>query len=192
MIAVALHPLGYVLLPKAQEVSPAACELGVPFIIQLVDHQDAILVAQAQQVLAVRIMGCTNMVEAKALHSEYLLLDGTRIGCCTKGSQGVMIGITLEQHFLSVEQESVLGRQFYGTHAEVLTCFVSHSSFLVVERHLGDIEIRMVARPQLGPLQRDGWQFIFAVAPLGIERHVGFLLRHYSACHVEDFHLYRH
>ena len=87
------------------------------------------------------------MVEAKALHGEYLLLDGTRIGCCTKGSQGVMIGVTLEQHFLSVEQESVLGRQFYGTHAEVLTCFVCHSSFLVVERHLGSIEIRMVSRP---------------------------------------------
>ena len=144
MIAVALHPLGYVLLPKAQEVSSASGKLRVPFIIQLVDHQDAILVAQAQQVLAVRIMRCTNMIEAKALHGEYLLLDGTRIGCCTKG---VMIGITLEQHFLSVEQESVLGRQFYGTHAEVLTCFVSHSSFLVVERHLGSIEIRTVARP---------------------------------------------
>ena len=96
MIAVALHPLGYVLLPKAQEVSPSSGKLRVPFIIQLVDHQDAILVAQAQQVLAVRIMGCTNMIEAKALHGEQLLLDGTRIGCCTKGSQGVMIGITLE------------------------------------------------------------------------------------------------
>ena len=64
------------------------------------DDPDAILIAEFQKVLTIGIMRGADMVHAEFLHQFQPLLDGTRIGGSTQGTEGMMVGI-LGSHRLS-------------------------------------------------------------------------------------------
>ena len=54
-----------------------------PFVIELVDHQDAQFVAQLDEVAAVGVVAGAHVVHAKLLHQFQSLLDGSGVRCGT-------------------------------------------------------------------------------------------------------------
>ena len=139
MVAVALHPFGHVALPQCLPFHTTSGILCEPFVIQFIHYKNTIAVAESHKVLAIWIVGCADMVVAERLHQLYALLDGTGIGSCAKGTEGVVVGITLEQHFLAVEPEAEGGRELDGAHSKLLAYLVNGVAFFVVEGHLGSI-----------------------------------------------------
>ena len=108
------------------------------------------LVAQLDELAAVGIVRGADVVDAILLHQLQALLDGTRIGGSTEGSQVVVVGIAFEQDFLSVELQAEVGTYLHGTNAEMVGNGIDGLSLLVIERQLDGIEIGMVGIPQLG------------------------------------------
>ena len=139
MISVSLHPLRNILLPEALPFHSAAGILSKPFVVKFIHHQDAILIAELQEILAVWIMRGADMVHAEFLHQFQPLLDGTRISSSTQGTEGMMIGIALQQDLLAIHQQALLRNDFDGAHTKRLLNLVSNVAFVVIKCHLGSI-----------------------------------------------------
>ena len=139
MISVSLHPLRNILLPEALPFHSAAGILSKPFVVKFIHHQDAILIAELQEILAVWIMRRADMVHTELLDQLESLLDGTKIGSSTQGTEGMMVGIALQQDLPAIHQQSLLRIQFDGTHAKLFFNLISHLSLLIIECHLGSI-----------------------------------------------------
>ena len=103
MVAVTLDPFGYLCLPMLFEVDFASCVLTGPLVVDFVDHEDTVAVAEAHEVFAIGIVRATDVVDTELLHQLYAFLDGSWVGCCTKGAEGVVVGIALQQHFPAIE-----------------------------------------------------------------------------------------
>ena len=58
------------------------------------------------------------MVHTELFDQLDTFLNGSRIVGCTQCTQRVVVGIAFQQHFLSVEQKSLLGSHFHGADAE--------------------------------------------------------------------------
>ena len=139
MVSISLYPFRNVFLPKALPLHSAAGILGKPFVVKFIHHQDAILIAKLQEILAIWIMRRADMVHTELLDQLESLLDGTRIGSCTQGTEGMMVGIALQQDLLAIHEQSLLRIQFDGTHAKLFFNLISHLSLLIIECHLGSI-----------------------------------------------------
>src|SRR5574344_62319 len=109
MITVALDEFRYIILPQLGPVYPTSGKLLKPLIVQFIHNQKSIFITKIQKGLTVGIMGGAHMVEPKLLEQFEPFLDGTGIGCCTQGAQGMMVGNALEQHLLTIESESESG-----------------------------------------------------------------------------------
>ena len=57
-----------------------------PFVVEFIDHQDTILVTQADEVATIGIVGGADMVDAILFHQLDALLDGTWIGGSPQGT----------------------------------------------------------------------------------------------------------
>ena len=139
MVSVSLHPLRNILLPETLPIHSATGILGEPLVVKLIHHQNAILIAEFQEILAIWIMRGADMVHSEFLHQFQSLLDGTRIGGSTQGTEGMMVGITLEEHLLAVHQQALLWDDFNGAHTKRLLYLVGDVALTVIKRHLGSI-----------------------------------------------------
>ena len=148
-VSVALDPLRHIRLPQRLKRHPSARMLTRPLVVELVDHQDTILVAQFDELPAVGVMTRADMIDAKLLHQLYAFLDGPRIGSRAQCAQRVVVGITLQQHLLAVEQQALVGRYLDGANAEALLHTIHRHPLLVVECSHDGVEVRMVRVPQL-------------------------------------------
>ena len=136
MVAVTSHPLWDVLLPKAFPLHLSTGILGEPLVIKFIDHQDTKTVAELEEVLAIRVMRSTHMVHAELLHQLQSFLDGTWISRSTECSQGMMVGIALQQYLLAIDEQALAWRIFDGAHTKLLLDLVSHIALMIIERHL--------------------------------------------------------
>ena len=123
--------------------------LACPFVVKLVDHQEAIFVAQLDELAAVGVVRGTYMVDAELLHQLQALLDGTGIVGCTECTEGVVVGIALEQHFLAVEFQSETWTNLNCANAKLSAHLVGHCSVFPQERSHNGVEIRVLGIPQL-------------------------------------------
>ena len=80
MIAVSLDKFRDVLLPELSPGLPSSAIFVQPFVVELVYDKDAILVAQSQKTLAVRVVGSAYMVESEVFQQLQAFLDGALIG----------------------------------------------------------------------------------------------------------------
>ena len=81
----------------------------------------------------------SDMVHSEFLHQFQSLLDGTRIGCCTQGTEGMMIGITFQKHLFAVYQQALLRNDFDSTYTKRLLNLVGNITLAVIKCHLGRI-----------------------------------------------------
>ena len=139
MISVSLHPLRNILLPEALPFHSASGILGEPLIIKFIHHQDAILIAEFQKVLTIGIMRGADMVHSEFFHQFQSLLDGTRISSSTQGTEGMMVGIPLQQDLLAIHEQALLRIHFDGTNTERLPDLVGNIPLIVIKRHFGSI-----------------------------------------------------
>ena len=72
------------MLPELFETDAATSMLTCPFVVQLVDHQNTVLIAQLDELTAIGIMTGTYVVDAKLFHQLQALLNGPRIGGSTQ------------------------------------------------------------------------------------------------------------
>ena len=79
-VAVALHPFADVVSPVVHEWGTGARMLARPLVVEFVDDQDAVFVAEFNELARIGIVGRADMVDAKLLHQLQAFLDGTRIG----------------------------------------------------------------------------------------------------------------
>ena len=92
--------------------------LSGPFVVKLVDNEDAVLVAKLYEFAAIWIVRGAYMVHSELLHQQNALLDGVGIVGSTERSERVVVGIALEEHLLAVELHAEVGAELYGTDAE--------------------------------------------------------------------------
>ena len=78
-VAVAAHPLGNIILPQLLEGHPATRVQAIPLVVELVDDEDSIFVAELDELTAIGVVAGADVVHAKLLHELQPLLDGTRI-----------------------------------------------------------------------------------------------------------------
>lgn len=126
-------------MPETLPFHSATGILSKPLVVKLIHYQDAILIAEFQEILAIWIMRGADMVHSEFLHQFQSLLDGTRIGGSTQGTEGMMIGITLEENLLAVHQQALLWDDFDGAHTKRLLYLVGDVALTVIKRHLGSI-----------------------------------------------------
>ena len=131
-VAVALHPFGHVLLPQGLEGLSAASVLARPLVIQLVDHQHAIFVAQLNEAAAIGVVAGAYVVHAPLLHHHDALLHGAVVGSSTQRPKRVVVGIALEQHLPSVELQAIVGAYLDGAQAKALSGHVHCHALLVL------------------------------------------------------------
>ena len=134
----------------AHERHASSAVLVGPLVVQLVDDEDAILVAQFNELSAVGVVAGAYVVDAKLLHQLQALLDGTGIGGSSQRTEGMVVGIALQQHLLAVELHAVFGTVLHSAYAEVLAVFVGYGTILAQQGHLGAVEVRRLRVPQLG------------------------------------------
>ena len=139
MVSISLHPFRNVFLPKALPLHSATGILSKPLVVKLIHYQDAILIAEFQEILAIWIMRSADMVHSEFLHQFQSFLDGTRIGGSTQGAKGMMVGIAFQQDLLAIYKQTLLRNDFDGTHAKLFFNLISHLSLLIIECHLGSI-----------------------------------------------------
>ena len=101
-----------------------------PLVVQLIHDEDTIFVAQFDKLSAVRVVTGAYVVDAELLHQLQALLDGTGVGGSSQCTEGVVVGIPLQQHLLAVELHAVFRAVFHGTYTEVLTVFVGYGTIL--------------------------------------------------------------
>ena len=155
MVAVALDELRNVFLPQGRPLGTSAAVLVEPFVVKLVDHQNAVFVTQIHEAFAVGVVRGTDMVHAERFQQLNAFLDGTVVCRRAQRTQRMMVGDAFQQHFLSVELHAEGGRELYRAHAEVFAHAVCHRAVFVIERHLHLIQMRTFAVPQTGICQPD-------------------------------------
>ena len=70
--------------------------LACPLVVELIDDEDAILVAKFDKLAAIGIMTGADVVHAKLLHELQALLNGTWIVGSTERSKRVVVGIAFQ------------------------------------------------------------------------------------------------
>ena len=138
-VAVALDPLGHIVLPELFEGHLAAGVLTRPLVVELVDDEDAVLVAETDEVAAVGIVRGADMVHAELLHQQDALLDGLGVGGRTEGTEGVVVGIALEQHLAAVELQPELWTELDGADAELVAGLVGYGAVVTQQLDLRGI-----------------------------------------------------
>ena len=179
MVAVALDELRNVFLPQGRPLGTSAAVLVEPFVVKLVDHQNAVFVTQIHKAFAIGVVRGTDMVHAERFQQLNAFLDGTVVCRRAQRAQRMVVGDAFQQHFLSVELHAEGGRELYRAHAEMFAHAVCHRAVFVIERHLYLIQMRTFAVPQTGICQPDRLQPVLAGAHPGIERQLVRLARHY-------------
>ena len=109
----------------------ASCMLTGPFVVEFIDHQDAILVTQADEVAAIGIVGGADMVHAKLLDEFQAFLDSLWIGCGTECSECVVVGIALQQHFVAVELQTEVGTELNSAETELVASLVGYRTVVL-------------------------------------------------------------
>ena len=160
MVTVALHPLGDVILPVLYPRLAAATVLCRPFIVSLVDDEHAVFVSELIQILTVRVVRATDMVETKRLQQLDALLDSTRVGSGAKGTKRMVVGNAFKQHLLTIEFEAELRTELYRAHAKSVGDAVENLAVVVRDRCHDSIKIRIVEVPKMGIGKRDIIKFI--------------------------------
>ena len=94
-------------------------------------------------------MGGADMVHAEFLHQFDTLFHGTGIGSSTERTKGVVVGITLEQHFLAVYEQALARNEINLAYTEALGHLVAHGSVFAQQSDCGGIEVGVVAVPKL-------------------------------------------
>ena len=107
-----------------------------PLVVELVDDEDAVLVAEADEIAAVGIVRGADMVHAELFHQQDALLDGLGIGGSTEGTEGVVVGIALEQHLAAVELQTELWTELDGADAELVAGLVGYGAVVTQELNL--------------------------------------------------------
>ena len=79
------------------------------------------------------------MVHTELLDQLEPLLDGTRISSSTQGTEGMMVGIPLQQDLLAIHEQALLRIHFDGTNTERLPDLVGNIPLIVIKRHFGSI-----------------------------------------------------
>ncbi len=171
VVAVATYPLRNVILPTLGPVCASSDKLSGPFVIDLVDDQNAIFVTQVEKRFAVGVVGGADVVEAEVLEHLYAFFHRLGIGGRTEGTERVVVGDALEQDFLAIELHAIFGRELDFAYTEVLTDPVGDRAVGTEHRYLGGVEIGILAVPQfhVGKFQAVEAEFsdgLFAVVPL--------------------------
>ena len=105
----------------------ATCMLAGPLVVELVDKQDAVFVAEFDEITAVGIMRGTDVVHAKLLDQFQPFLDGLGVGSRSQSTQCVVVGVALQQHFLAVKLHAEVRPELDGTDAECFASLIGHS-----------------------------------------------------------------
>ena len=79
------------------------------------------------------------MVHAELLHQTDALLDGLGVVGCAEGSEGMVVGVALEQHLASVELQTVFWSHLDGAYAELVAGLVGHGTVIRQQLHTGCI-----------------------------------------------------
>ena len=85
-VAVAGYPLFDVMSKVVEERHSSTGMLAGPFVVELINYQYSVFVAELDEVAAIGIVRSADMIHAELLHQLDTLLDGTRIGSCSEGS----------------------------------------------------------------------------------------------------------
>ena len=72
----------------------------------------------------------TDVVDTELLHQLYAFLDGSWVGCCTEGTEGVVVGIALQQHFPAVELQTECRADFNGADTKQVGYLIGHATVL--------------------------------------------------------------
>ena len=54
-----------------------------PLVVQLINNQYAVFIAQTDEIATIGVMRGTYVVDTELLHQQYALLDSARVGGCT-------------------------------------------------------------------------------------------------------------
>ena len=149
VIAVALHPFHQVLPPHLRpRAATRPCQRVRPLVVQFVDNEDAFLVGQTQESLAIGVVAGADMVEAKRLDLIHHTGNTRLIGGSAHCAYVMVVGHALQEDFLAVQFEAKLLREFHLTDAETLCQLVD--GFPVENKaHFGRVQIRCLTPPQL-------------------------------------------
>ena len=99
-----------------------------PLVVEFIDEQDAIFVAETDEITAVGVVRSADMVHTKLLNQLQALLDSLGVGRSTEGSQRVVIGIALQDYLLAIKFQSEIRTELYGADAEVIAYLVGNRS----------------------------------------------------------------
>ena len=106
--------------------------LAGPFVVELIDHQNTMFVAELDKLAAIGVVTGANVVNTILLHQQDALLDGLWIGCSTQSAQRVVVGIAFQKHLLTIEFETIVWTNLYGADAEALAvCIYGYTSFII-------------------------------------------------------------
>ena len=171
---------------------PGHASTGVllcPFVVELIDDEDAIFVAKFNKLATVGVVRGANVVDAKLLHQENALFDGAGIVGGTEGTQGVVVGISLQEHFPAVELHAEGGTELHRADAEMLGNAVGDGAVGPDERHLGGVEIGCFGVPQLRMLNLGSFEVCVLGASLRMAAHRGGLFVNQLSVRGIDFQL---
>ena len=110
-----------------------------PLVVELVDQQDTVLVAEADEVAAVGVVRGADMVHAELFHQQDALLDGLGIGGSTEGAEGVVVGIAFEEYLAAIELEAEVGSELDGADAELVAGLIGHRAVVAQQLSLRGI-----------------------------------------------------
>ena len=129
MIAVASNEFLHMSGPQLHKGSaPCSHVLVVPFVIEFIHHQYAVLVAKVQKVSRIGVVRGAYVVHPKLFHQFDALLYSSFVGSGSQSTVGVVVGIALEQHLLAIEFQSLSWHQFHSAHAKALGGHSSHTA----------------------------------------------------------------
>ncbi len=92
MIAAAFYKFRDILLPQCCPFFSTSGKLSEPLVVKFIDHENAVAVANIEKILAIGIVGRTDVVEAEFFKHLHTLFYGARIGCRAERSEGVVVG----------------------------------------------------------------------------------------------------
>ena len=144
-----------------------------PFVVEFIDHEDAHLVAQSDEVAAVGIVRGADVVHAKLLQQSDALLDGLGVGGGAECAEGMVVGAALEDHLPAIEAEAEVGAELDGAESEVVGGHVGYGAVAAEQFRPYIIQIRCIDVPQAGLLDVDvGDQAGLLMAGRGEAPHV--------------------
>ena len=80
-----------------------------PFVIEFVDHEDAVAVAEVHELFAVGVVGAADVVETEVFEYSDAFLDRCRVGCGSEGTERVVVGDAFEEQFLPLRRKPKSG-----------------------------------------------------------------------------------